>query len=135
MNKLIFRKIKGKGPEEIAVELDRIPMEMEDPVLAAGSAHTATATFPVTPSGLACTAELFLSLDGTTKIATSGPIAFTSTGTAQTVSLSVTIPSSSSGQSYRVLLDIVSGGVTLAAYEATDHVIIPVVGTPTITWS
>lgn len=134
MKRLTFKKISGSGPKEITAELDRAPMEMEDPVLSAGVAYAATATFPVTPAGLACSAELFLSLDGTTKAATSGPAVFTSTGAAQAVTLQVTMPRPTAGQSYGVYLDIVSGGVKIGAYIATDRVIIPVVGTPVITW-
>ena len=110
-------------------------MKMEDPVLGAGSTHTATVSIPVSPSGLACTAELFLSLNGTTKAATSGQIAFTSTGVSQPISLPVTMPSPASGQSYGVYMLIDSGGQQLSAYQATDNVIIPVVGQPTVTWS
>lgn len=134
MKELVLRRVRGTGPKEIVVQLDRTPMQMEDPILAAGSMHIATANFPVSPAGLACTAELYLSLTGAVKAATSGPVAFTSTGVAQAVALTVTLPSPSTGQTYKVYLDIVSGGVVLGAYQATDNVIIPVVGTPTITW-
>jgi hypothetical protein len=111
------------------------PMNMEDPVLGAGTAKTATASIPVTPAGIACTAELYLSLDnGVTKAVTSSQIAFTSTGVAQPILLPVTMPSPLVGQSYTVHLIILSGGMTLGAFKATDNVIIPVVGIPVITW-
>jgi hypothetical protein len=123
----------GEIMKKIILQWDK--MEMEDPVFAAGSAHTATASIPVSPAGLACTAELFLSLNGTTKAATSGQIAFTSTGAAQPISLTITMPSPPAGQSYGVYLVIDFGTTQIGAYQGTDSVIIPVVGQPTFTWS
>lgn len=119
--------------KKVVIRWDK--MLMEDPVFAAGSSHTATVSIPVSPSGLACTAELFLSLNGTTKAATSGQIAFMSTGAAQSISLPITMPSPPAGQSYGVYLVIDSGATTIGAYQGTDSVIIPVVGQPTFTWS
>ncbi len=108
---------------------------MLDPLLLPGSSHTATISFPVAPAGLACTVELFLSKDGgVTKAATSGPIAFTSTGAAQSVALPIVMPSAG-GYTYAAFVDVVSSGVLIAAYQATENVVIPSVGQPTITWA
>lgn len=129
-----LKRIKGyRVPKEIEM---RIEAPSNDPLLAAGSAHTATISIPVTPSGMSCTAELFLSLDnGVTKAVTSGPIAFTSTGTAQSIPLPITMPSPTTGQVYGVFIDIVSSGTLIGAYQGSEKVTIPVVGTPTVTWA
>ena len=114
--------------------MSRKPLFMLDPVFMAGSTHTATAALTVSPSGIACTAELFLSRDGgATKAATSGPKSFTSTGSAQNIALPVTMPVG--GYDYGVYLDIASGGSLIALYQGTEDVLIPLVGTPIITWS
>ena len=110
-----------------------LKMKMVDPIFAAGEARTAIATLPVKPEGLACTAELWLTKDGITKDATSGPIPFTSTGLGQSVSCPVTMPVGE-GVSYAVRLDIVTNGILLMAFVADEAVIVPWVGTPTITW-
>ena len=113
--------------------MKRQTMQMLDPVFAAGSIHIANANIPVSPAGLACTAELWLSKDGgATKAATSGKVAFTSGATPASVSLSVTIPVG--GFAYTVYLDVEYGGAMLAGFTATEQVIVPLVGTPVITW-
>ncbi len=112
--------------------MKRLKMEMLDPLFAPGESRTAIATFPVKPAGLACAAELWLSSDGISKDATSGAIAFTSTGADQSISLPVVMPAG--GYAYRVLLDISVEGIPLLAFEADEDVIIPWVGPPIITW-
>jgi hypothetical protein len=124
--------VGGKTMKKIKVRWDN--MEMKDPLFAAGSMHTATANIPVSPAGLACTAELFLSLNGTTRAATSGELSFTSGNSPQTISFNIMMPSPAVGQSYGVYLVIISGGIQLAGYRASEDIIIPVVGQPTITW-
>jgi len=114
--------------------MERQPLIMKDPILLAGSAHTAVVNVPVSPSGMACTAELFLSLDnGKTKAATSGAVSFTATGAVQSIALPIAMPSAG-GFSYPVYLNLVSGSVVIAAYQGTENVIIPLVGAPAITW-
>ena len=109
-------------------------MLMADPVFVAGSTHTATASLIVSPAGLACTAELWLTKDGgATKAASSGQVPFTSAGVTQSIVLPVTMPPGV-GFSYAVLLDIESGGEILGAYQATENVVIPFISTPVITW-
>ncbi|MBA7613549.1 hypothetical protein ES703_20800 [subsurface metagenome] len=110
-----------------------LKMRMLDPIFAPGETRTAKATFPVKPEGLACAAELWLTLNGTTKDATSGPIPFTSTGLDQSISCPVTMPVGE-GYSYVVRLDIRANGVLLVAYVADEPVVVPWVGTPTIVW-
>lgn len=112
--------------------MDRIKMLMEDPVFPAGTAKTAKATLTISPAVLSCTAELWLSKDGTTKNATSGAVPFTTTGLSQEISLPVTMPAG--GFDYRVMLDIVTAGVAIGQYEATETVLVPSVGTPVISW-
>lgn len=121
-----FKKAKGKGPERISVE-------MEDPVMTPGSARTAVAPITVRPSGLSCEAELFLGPNETTKVATSGRRAFTSTGSSQSVSLPVTMPTAG-GLAYHVYLDVFVNGYRLLAYQATEDVIIPEGSVGPITW-
>jgi len=113
---------------------DRVPMQMVDPVFVPNSQHTATASLIVSPTGIACIAELWLTKDGgATKAATSGDVGFNSTGATQAIVLPVTMPPDA-GFSYAVCLDIKSGGELIGAYYATESVLIPLVGTPVITW-
>lgn len=112
--------------------MQRLKMKMLDPVLAPGESRTATATFPVKPADLACTAELWLSRDGVTKDATSGVKAFTSTGLDQSLSFPIIMPAG--GFAYRVLLNVCTDGVLIGAYEATEQVIVPWVGEPKVEW-
>lgn len=121
-----FKKISGNGPARISVE-------MEDPVMTPGSAQTAVAPITVSPSGLSCEAELFLGPNETTKVATSGRRAFTSTGASQSVSLPVTMPTAG-GLAYHVYLDVFVSGYRLLAYKATEDVIIPEGSVGPITW-
>jgi len=112
-----------------------ILFEMKDPMLLPGSVHTATVAVPVSPAGLNCTIELFLSLDGgQTKVASSGAQAFTSTGVTVTVVLPITMPTPTVGASYGVYIIVVSGVVVIAGFQAKENVIVPVVGAPAITW-
>jgi len=120
-----FKKVSGQGTERISVE-------MLDPVMAPGVSRTAVAPITVIPSGLACEAELFLGPNDTTKVATSGRKAFTSTGASQLVRLPVTMPSA--GASYHVYLDVFVNGYRLLAYQATEDVIIPSGRVDEIVW-
>lgn len=92
------------------------------PTFSPGAAKVATLSVPVSPSGLSCTAELFLTKDGVTKVATSGPVSFTSTGAAQNISLSITMPSVN--DTYMVYIDIITAGALIEAYQATENVIV-----------
>ena len=121
-----LQKLKGQGP-------NRISLDMVDPVMAPGDTRTAVAPITVSPSGLACSAELYLGPDEATKVATSGLIAFTSTGVAQSVSFPVTMPSPG-GFAYHVYLDVYANGYLIVAYIATEDVIIPSGEVGPITW-
>jgi len=107
---------------------------MVDPVFTPGAAKTANAPITVSPSGLACTAELYLGPNPATKVATSGSKAFTSTGGAQTISFPITMPTAG-GVSYHVYLDVYVAGMLLLAYIATEDVIIPSGSVGPITWA
>lgn len=121
-----FKKISGEGP-------GRISVEMLDPVMTPGVSRTAVAPITVSPSGLSCQAELFLGPNDTTKVATSGLKAFTSTGAAQSVRLPVTMPTAG-GVAYHVYLDVFVNGYRLLAYKATEDVIIPSGKVDEIVW-
>jgi len=122
-----FKKVKGDGPERISVE-------MLDPVLGPGAAAAAVAPITVTPPGLQCQAELFLGPDENTKVASSGLVAFTSTGVAQSVSFPVTMPSPG-GAAYHVYLDVFADGYLIVAYIATEDVVIPSGEVGPIVWT
>ncbi|MBA7648410.1 hypothetical protein ES703_56196 [subsurface metagenome] len=110
-----------------------LKMEMLDPIFAEGEARTAIATLPVKPEGLPCTAELWLTQDGTTRDATSGEIAFTSTGVDQ--SITCPIPAMpAGGYAYLVRLSIKANGTPISEFVADESVLIPWVGPPTIEW-
>lgn len=112
--------------------MERKRLVMEDPVFASGETKTAKVTFVVKPAGLACTAELWLSRDGISKDATSGIKAFTSTGAEQSINFPVVMPAG--GYAYRVLLDVLTDGYAIGAYEATEQVLVPWVGEPVVEW-
>ncbi|MBA7498887.1 hypothetical protein ES704_01625 [subsurface metagenome] len=81
----------------------------------------AVATFPVSPAGLDCTAELWLG-SNLTKVATSGGIPFVSTGVDQSISLPVTMPGAEG--TYPVYLDVFVAGQLVGAYQAIEDIII-----------
>lgn len=97
------------------------------PQFAPGEARIAIAPIRVVPSGLSCQAEIFLGPDEMTKMATSDSIPFTSIGVSQDVRLPVTMPDA--GGTYHVFIDIYAEGLLIAAYEATEDVVIR--GVPT----
>jgi len=113
----------------------QLPIEpIEGRVFAAGSTHNANMSISVSPAVMPCEAELFLSIDGgATKAATSSPIGFVSTGASQNVILPVTMPMVG-GLYYTVYVDIFIEGLLFAGFEGTEGIIIPLVGTATITW-
>ncbi|MDD5511379.1 MAG: hypothetical protein PHI12_11320 [Dehalococcoidales bacterium] len=64
------------------------------PTFSPGTVHTAHLPVVVTPAGLACTLEFYLVKYGSSsKVATSGNIAFTSTGAEQRVNGNLSMPS------------------------------------------
>jgi len=81
----------------------------------------AKASITVTPVGLGCTAELYLVSDKV-KAATSGQIAFNSTGDPQSIAFPITMPSTAG--TYKVYLDIYASGIQVGAYVATEDVTI-----------
>jgi len=97
------------------------------------SAHTGTVPLTVTPSGLACTAELFVGPDASHKAATSGPIAFTATAAQQNVVCPINMPTA--GGSYTDFLNVVSGGVLIGAFAGGNIIQVPTVVVGTVTWS
>ena len=112
--------------------MERIQVQMDDPVFAPGVIKTAKVPVDVDPSGLACQIEVFLGPNATTKTATSGLKAFTSTGAQQSVSAAITMPAG--GASYHVYIDLYVAGMYLAGYQATEDVIIPSGSIGPITW-
>ncbi len=113
--------------------MKRIKLDMVDLVFAPGDLRTAVAPITVSPSGLSCEAELYLGPDEATKVATSGLIAFTSTGAVQSVRLPVTMPTAA-GVAYHVYLDVYAHGYLLVAYIAIEDVIIPSGAVGPIVW-
>jgi hypothetical protein len=99
----------------------------------AGASKTPKAPIKVEPSGMSCSAELWLSTDAATKAATSGKVSFTSTGALQNVSLPVTLPTA--GGTYKVYLDVYYGTTVLGNYVATDSVAVIAITVGDITWS
>ena len=120
-----FKKISGKGPARISVE-------GVDPLLAKGSSHAAVAPITVSPAGLSCKGELWLTTNGTTKNATSGMVSFTSTGAQQSVRFPVTMPTVAG--EFSVYLDIYTDSLLIGSYIATESVVCPGVEIGIITW-
>ncbi len=84
----------------------------------------AIVTFPVSPAGLECSAELWLG-SNLTKVATSGGIPFVSTGVDQSISPPVTMPGAEG--TYPVYLDVFVAGQLVGAYQAIEDIIIAAV--------
>ncbi len=120
-----FKKVKGEG-------LERLEVDMLDPIMLPGSAHTAVAPITIIPSGIACSAELYLGPSPGSKVVTSGSKSFTSTGAAQSVRFPVTMPTT--GGTYHVYLDVYAGGYLLASYVATEDVVTVTATVGPITW-
>ena len=114
--------------------MKRIKVKMDDPILAPGTAKTATVPITVKPAGMACEVELFLGPNETTKVVTSGRKPFTSTGASQNVACPVTMPTNG-GSAYHVYIDVYTGGYKFIAGIATEDVVIPGGSIGPITWS
>lgn len=113
--------------------MERQLIQMEDPIFTPGITKTAKVPVDVDPSGLACEIEVFLGPNASTKSASSGRKAFTSTGTQQTINAPVTMPSAT-GVAYHVYIDLYVLGMYLAGYQGTEDVIIPSGSVGPITW-
>jgi len=113
--------------------MKRIQVQMDDPVFGPGISKTAKVPVDVDPSGLSCQLEVFLGPNASTKVATSGLKAFTSTGAQQIVNAAITMPSAA-GVSYHVYIDLYVAGYYLAGYQATEDVVIPSGSIGPITW-
>ncbi len=95
------------------------------PQFAPGESKAAIAPITVKPAGLSCEAEIFLGPDEMTKVATSGRIAFTSTGASQDVRLPIAMPEAEG--TYHVYVDVYAEGYRVAAYQAIEDVVIKAV--------
>jgi len=93
------------------------------PQFAPSVPKTAVAPITISPAGLNCEAELFLGPDDQTKVATSGPVSFISTGAERSVNLPVTMPVEGN---YHVYLDVYAEDILVAAYQAIEDVIVEV---------
>ena len=113
--------------------MERIQVQMEDPVFAPGVIKTAKVPIDVDPSGLSCEIEVFLGPNASIKTVTSGLKSFISTGLLQIVNAAITMPAVA-GASYHVYIDLYVGGMYLAGYQATEDVIIPSGSIGPITW-
>jgi len=90
------------------------------------------ATLPVKPAGLSCTAELYLVSDSVTA-ATSEPVAFTSTGSKQSLQFSITMPDTEGR--YKPWLDVFTEGIFIAGYQGIEivEIILPIGWVPCVT--
>lgn len=84
-----------------------------------GVVKTAIAPIVAKPSGMSCEAELFLGPDDRTKVAASGRVPFVSTGSAQSISLPLTMPTSGK---HHVYIDVYAEGARFLAYQSTADV-------------
>lgn len=91
------------------------------PQFTPGELKSARAPITVLPSGLSCSAELYLVSNGA-KVTTSGIKLFTSTGARQDISFPITMPGAEG--TYPVYLDIFTNGLLIGAYKAVEDVVI-----------
>ena len=87
-----------------------------------GQSKTAIVPATVQPSGLSCQLEVFLGPNDSSKVATSGLKAFTSSGAQQSVPAAIVMPSAAG--TYHVYIDLYAAGYYLAGYQATEDVVI-----------
>lgn len=92
------------------------------PQFSPSESKVAVAPITVRPAGLSSEAEIFLGPDEMTKVATSGRIPFTSTGVSQNIRLSIAMPAAEG--SYHVYIDVYAEGLLIAAYQATEDMVI-----------
>jgi hypothetical protein len=105
-----------------------------------GSTKSATVTATVTPAGMSCVGELFLSLDapGNNKVGgnTDKVLSFSSTGAAQSVGpFVITMPSPTVGTIYYVQVDIFASTYLIVAGTGTDQLVVPAGSIGPISWS
>jgi hypothetical protein len=84
-----------------------------------GTTHTATFPVVVAPSGLACQVELYLGPNASTKSATTGLVAFTSTGASKNLALSITMPAAGI---YNVYINAYANSILAGAFEGASPV-------------
>jgi hypothetical protein len=82
-----------------------------------GTSHTASFSVTVAPSGITYQVEVWLTSDGTTKSATTGLKSFTSTGSAQAMVPTITMPAAGT---YQVYKDIYINGAL--EYRFSDNI-------------
>jgi hypothetical protein len=87
----------------------------------AGSSHTATFQITVVPANLSYSVELWLGINTSTKAATSGKIPMISTGSAQNVAATITMPT---GGTYNVYIDLYYGTTKFASFVSTTALVI-----------
>ena len=97
-----------------------------------GQSKNAVVPVTVQPSGLSCEIEVFLGPNDTTKVATSGLLPFTSTGSQQGIVAPITMPSASG--TYHVFIDVYCEDFLIAAYQAIEDVVIATVGVAEFTY-
>lgn len=86
----------------------------------------------VTPPSAACQIELYLGPNENTKTMTSGLIDFVSLGTPQPLTIPIVMPAVAG--TYHVYVDLYIGGVRLAAFLATEDIVIAQATFGGITW-
>jgi hypothetical protein len=103
---------------------------MADQVFTPNVQKTATVPVTVVPAGLACTIEVFLGVTDTNPVATSGKLAFTSTGAVQNLACPIRMPAT--GGTYNTYVNVMYGTAMIVGFVGTDHVIIAtgVIGPP-----
>lgn len=120
------------------MQRERIKLEMQDPTFKVGTTHTAHV--PVanpTPASFTYDAELYLATSPTAvKVATSGIVTFTLVGGASDiVDFPLTMPDVEG--TFHVYLDVLVAGELIAAYIATEDVVVavaPEIDIEPITW-
>ena len=109
--------------------MERTLVQMDDPIFMPSVAKIANLSFTVIPPGAMGTVELYIG----SKSATSGAKNFVSTGSAQSISLPVTMPTAPGV--YHVYIDVVIGSILAGAYQATEDIFIIGVTVGPITWA
>lgn len=89
-------------------------------ILQAGITKTAKVPVTVTPAGTPCSIELWVGSDPTDKVATSGKVPFTATGTAQTINIPIVMLTGV----YNVYIDLYAGDQLLASFIGDQMVVV-----------
>jgi hypothetical protein len=135
MDQVLTDNLTGTRNPPVLLDTKSVSVEvtMATIVFPPNAAKLAKVPVTVSPSGVACALEAFVGPTETQKLATSGPIAFTSTGAVQNVNCPITMPVTSTVM--HAYIDLTSGGILVQRFVDMNMIAILSGSVDVITWS